>query len=132
MIDLHSHVLPGLDDGARNMDDALEMCRIAQADGIHTLVASPHCRNGVYHNDQAKILAALESLKEALDRERISLKLLPGVDILIHPELVEFFDQNPKLLLGGRYVLLELPNQSIPPHTQDFLFKMRLKGYFPI
>jgi protein-tyrosine phosphatase len=132
MIDLHSHVLPGLDDGARNMDDALEMCRIAQADGIHTLVASPHCRNGVYHNDQTKILAALESLKEALHRERISLKLLPGIDILIHPELADFFDKNPKLLLGGRYVLLELPNQSIPPHTQDFLFKMRLKGYFPI
>jgi protein-tyrosine phosphatase len=132
MIDLHSHVLPGLDDGAKNMDDALEMCRIAQADGIHTLVASPHCRNGVYHNDQTKILAPLESLKEALLRERISLKLLPGVEILIHPELVDFFNQNPRLLLGGRYVLLELPNQSIPPHTQDFLFKMQLKGYFPI
>jgi protein-tyrosine phosphatase len=102
MIDLHSHILPGLDDGAPNMDDALKMCRVAQADGIHTLVATPHYRIGVYQNDQAKILAALRSL------------------------------QDPRLLLGGRYALLELPAQSIPPYTRDFFFKMRLKGYTPI
>ena len=132
MIDLHSHILPGLDDGAKNIDDALEMCRVAQADGIHTLVATPHCRNGVYHNDQTKILAALKGLKEALERESISLKVLPGVDILMHPELIDFLDQNPRLVLGGRYVLLELPSESVPSHTQDFLFKMRLKGYTPI
>lgn len=132
MIDLHSHILPGLDDGAQNMDDALKMCRVAQADGIHTLVATPHCRIGVYQNDQTKILAALRSLQEALIREKISLKLLPGVDIFIHPEAIKFLDQNPRLLLGGRYALLELPAQSIPPYTRDFFFKMRLKGYTPI
>jgi protein-tyrosine phosphatase len=132
MIDLHSHVLPGLDDGAKNIDDALEMCRVAHADGIQTLFATPPCRSGVYYNDQKKILATLENLKEALHREKITLKVLPGVDILIHPELIDFLDQNPCLLLGGRYVLLELPNESIPLHTRDFLFKMQLKGYTPI
>ena len=132
MIDLHSHILPGLDDGAKNIDEALEMCRIAQADGIHTLVATPHCRDGVYNNNQATILPALENLRDALQREGVALTLLPGIDILIYPGLIDFLDRNPHLLLGGRYVLLELPIESVPLHTLDFLFKMQLKGYTPI
>jgi len=83
MIDLHAHILPGLDDGAKNMDEALEMCRMAQADGIHTIVATPHYRIGLYENSQANILPALEGLQQALHREGISIRLLPGVDIFI-------------------------------------------------
>jgi len=132
MIDLHAHILPGLDDGPKNMDEALEMCRMAQADGIHTIVATPHHRIGVYDNSQTNILPALESLQQALHREGISIRLLPGVDIFIHPEVITFLEQNPLLLIGGRYALMELPNQSIPPHLPDFFFKMRLKGYIPI
>jgi protein-tyrosine phosphatase len=132
MIDLHAHILPGLDDGAKNMDEALEMCRMAQADGIHTIVATPHYRIGLYENSQANILPALEGLQQALHREGISIRLLPGVDIFIHPEVIPFLEQNPLLLIGGRYALMELPNQSIPPHLPDFFFKMRLKGYIPI
>jgi protein-tyrosine phosphatase len=54
------------------------------------------------------------------------------VDILIHPEVITFLEQNPLLLIGGRYVLMELPNHSIPPRIPDFFFKMRLRGYIPI
>ena len=75
MIDLHAHILPGLDDGPKNMDEALEMCRVAQADGIHTIVATPHHRIGVYDNSQTNILPALESLQQALHREVISIRI---------------------------------------------------------
>ena len=127
MIDLHSHILPGLDDGARNMDEALEMCRIAQIDGIHTLVASPHCRNGIYNNDETTILPVLESVREALREESISVAIIPSVEFHINPEIFTFFKQNSRLLLGGRYAFLELPSRSIPPYTGDFIFKMKLK-----
>jgi len=132
MIDLHSHILPCLDDGARNMDEALEMCRIAEADGIHTIIASPHSRNGVYDNDEKTILPVLEKVKEAVREKGISIEIIPAVDMHINPEVVTFFKQNSQLLLGGRYVLLEFPSQSIPPYTGEFLFKMKLKGYIPI
>jgi len=132
MIDLHSHILPCLDDGARNMDEALEMCRIAEADGIHTIIASPHSKNGVYDNDEKTILPVLEKVKEAVREKGISIEIIPAVDMHIDPEVVTFFKQNSQLLLGGHYVLLEFPSQSIPPYTGEFLFKMKLKGYIPI
>ena len=132
MIDLHSHILPGLDDGAGDMDETLEMCRIAEADGVHTIVASPHCRNGLYNNDENTIMPALQRTREAVREEGISVQIIPSVEIHITPELFTFFDHNPRLLLGGRYVFLELPSQSIPPYTGEFLFEMTLKGYIPI
>jgi Capsular polysaccharide biosynthesis protein len=132
MIDLHCHILPCLDDGARNMDEALEMCRIAEADGIHTIVASPHCGNGIYNNDENTILPVLERVREAVREKGISVKIIPSVEIHINLEIVRFFKQNSRLLLGERYVLLELPSQSIPPYAGEFLFKMKLKGYIPI
>jgi protein-tyrosine phosphatase len=132
MIDLHLHILPGLDDGARDMDEALEMCRIAEADGIHTIVASPHCRNGIYNNDERTIFPALESVREALREEGISLNIIPSVEIHINPGIFTFFEQNSRLLLGGRYISLELPRQSIPPYAGEFIFRMKLKGYIPI
>ena len=66
MIDLHSHILWGLDDGARTMGDSLEMCRIAYCDGIRTVVATPHTLNGLYQNDRPSILAKVRELNAVL------------------------------------------------------------------
>jgi protein-tyrosine phosphatase len=132
MIDIHLHILPGLDDGAQDMDEALDMCRIAVADGVHTIVASPHCRNGLYDNDEHTIMPAVGALREALRKEGISLTVIPSVEMHITTDIFTFFAKNARLLLGGRYILLELPHQSIPPHTREFIFTMRLKGYVPI
>jgi protein-tyrosine phosphatase len=132
MIDIHCHILPGLDDGARDMEEAVAMCRLAQADGIRTMVATPHCRNGIYRNNEQTILPALAGLEENLKKAGVDLELQAGADIHIHPETVLFLRNNKRLLLGGRYFLLELPAQSIPPYTLDFIFKALLAGFIPI
>ena len=132
MIDLHSHVLPNLDDGAKNLEEAVEMCRIAAGDGIRILAATPHYRPKVYENGEENIFSAVSRLQEVLDREGISLKLVPGVDILVSPEVIPFLERNPGLTFGGRYALVELPAQFVPPSTEDFFFRMRLKGFTPI
>ena len=132
MIDLHSHVLPNLDDGAKNLEEAVEMCRMAAGDGIRILAATPHFRPTVYENGQENILLAVARLQQELDRKGIFLKLVPGVDIHVSPEVFLFLEQNPRLLFGGRYALIEFPAQSIPPSIEDFFFRMRLKGITPI
>jgi protein-tyrosine phosphatase len=132
MIDLHSHVLPNLDDGAKDMEEALEMCHLAEGDGITVLAATPHFRPTVYENGQEDILLAVSRLQQELDREGIFLKLVPGVDILVSPEVIPFLERNPRLIFGGRYVLVEFPAQSIPPSIEAFFFQMRLKGITPI
>ena len=69
MIDLHTHILPGLDDGASDMNEAVEMCRMAESDGITTMVATPHTGNGVYVNRRDRILAAVAELNSRLSKE---------------------------------------------------------------
>ncbi len=66
MIDLHTHILPGLDDGAKDLRESLLMCQIAYRDGIRTIVATPHTLNGVYQNDRSRILARVQALNAAL------------------------------------------------------------------
>jgi protein-tyrosine phosphatase len=68
MIDLHSHILYGLDDGPATLDESLEMCRIGYRDGIRTIVATPHMLNGVYRNNRATILSRTRELNTALSR----------------------------------------------------------------
>jgi protein-tyrosine phosphatase len=132
MIDLHSHVLPNLDDGAKDLAEAVRMCHIAEQDGIKILAATPHFRPTVYDNNQENILPAVDRLQEEIDRKGISLRIVPGVDIRVSPEVIPFLEQNPRLLFGGRYALMEFPAQCIPPSIEDFFFRMRLKGFTPI
>lgn len=66
MIDLHSHILPGLDDGAKTIEESIRMCQISYADGIRTIVATPHTLNGIYQNDRLTILTKVQQLNEAL------------------------------------------------------------------
>ena len=71
MIDLHTHILSGVDDGASTIEESLEMCRIAYRDGIRTIVATPHTLNGIYQNDRSSILTKVQELK-AVIRNQLS------------------------------------------------------------
>lgn len=70
MIDLHSHILDGLDDGARSLEESLRMCEIGYRDGMRTIVATPHTLNGVYQNNRSTILAKVKELNTALEESR--------------------------------------------------------------
>ena len=76
MIDLHCHMLPGLDDGACDLETSLEMARMVVADGVTVVACTPHIRPGLYHNTGAQILAATDRLREALQQSRIALELV--------------------------------------------------------
>ena len=66
MIDLHTHILPGVDDGVKTLDDAVEFARVASADGVSTVVATPHYRDGFFLNARPEVLAGVEALNERL------------------------------------------------------------------
>jgi protein-tyrosine phosphatase len=66
MIDLHTHILPGLDDGAKTIEESIQMCWMSYRDGVRTIVATPHTLNGLYLNDREIILKKVDELKEAL------------------------------------------------------------------
>ncbi len=134
MIDIHTHILPGLDDGAADIQESLDMARIALADGIHTMIASPHTLNGVYPNTRARILASLGELRAALSKEGVEIKLAPGSEAHLNPDMVEKVAAGETITLNDnqRYLLLEFPFHSIPPGAKQEIFQLQLKGFTPI
>jgi len=139
VIDIHSHILPGLDDGAQTWEEALQMARMAVADGIRIMVASPHLfQNRVVDsgaiNKKETILKIIEQFKQKLAEEEIALEIVPGCDIPLCFELTQLLDDDLVLTINDskRYLLLELPDTSFPPATEQVCFRLQSKGLTPI
>ena len=134
MIDLHAHILPGLDDGPKHLDEALEMCRIAVRDGVTTIVATPHAGNGTYDNKKEKILSAVQQLVAHLEESKIPLRILAGSDAYIRQDLCTLVEDGSITTVNDshRYVMVEFPKHVITPQWMDWLFEARLRGIIPI
>ncbi len=131
-IDLHNHILPEIDDGPSTMEEAVQLARDLVASGYGTIVATPHALEGDPH--PALICSQVEELQEELDRLAIPLKILPGAEQHIDPELPERLRKNEVLTLNrSRYLLLELPMlQPLPVYTEQLLFSLVQDGYRPV
>jgi protein-tyrosine phosphatase len=133
LIDLHCHLLPGVDDGSKNLAMSLDMARMACADGITTIVCTPHILPTVYDNAGPQIKAAVTLLQEALSLADIPLRLLSGADVHIAPDLLSGLNDGRILTLAGsRYLLLEPPHHVMPPQIEDCIFRLHSAGYVAI
>lgn len=133
MIDIHCHLLPGIDDGAKDLATSLEMARMAVADGVTTIVCTPHIMPGVYDNTPADIRQRVEALSGELEKADIPLTLLPGCDAHMRPDFVQALRTDGIQPIGtGRYVLFEPPHNVAPPRIEDALFNISAAGWIPI
>lgn len=134
MIDIHSHLLPGIDDGSETLDEAIEIARKAFNDGTETIVASPHTLNGLYRNDKNEILREVKNFKQTLKENAILLDVLPGADIALTPELIPCLDAGELMTInnGGRYLLVELQPYYIPEKIHEIIFALKTRGLTPI
>lgn len=133
MIDLHCHILPGIDDGSRSLEMSLEMARMAVDDGIEVTACTPHIYPGLYMNDAAGITAARDALQRSLDEHGIPLKLTIGADVHLVPGLIDGIrDGRVPCLHGTRYLLLEPSHHVAPPHFEDSVFSLVAAGYVPV
>jgi protein-tyrosine phosphatase len=132
MIDLHSHVLPGLDDGPANLDGSIAVLRAAAAAGTRTMVATPHVRED-YLEGSEPIQPSVARVQEAADAAEIPVKVVPGAEIagtklvdLSHAELE-------RLCLGdGPYILVESPYVHLPHGFADAVVDLELGGLRPM
>jgi len=134
MIDLHIHLLPGLDDGPATLDETLEMCRICAEEEIRALVATPHIIREVYENRPEEILAAVADLKRTLSAQGLALEVLPGADVRLDYDLLDRLDRGELLTIndGNRFLLLEFPDAL---HAQDYtrvIAGLKKRGITPI
>lgn len=133
MIDLHSHILHDIDDGATSLDMSLEMARVAVNDGITTIAATPHGFSGTPVSRRysvPRLRERLDELRTALERERLPLEVVPGTELLSDASLPERLKAGELLPYGdSRTVLLEFPNHATPATLEQGIFMLQVAGY---
>jgi len=125
MIDLHCHILPGIDDGAVDLGVSLDMARASVADGVSVLACTPHILPGLYHNAGPQIVSAIRQLQDALEENDIPLRLVAGADVHMVPDLIAGLRAGLRSgripsIAGSRYVLVEPPHHTAPPQLESF------------
>ena len=113
---------------------SVELCKIAANDGVKTIVATPHSKDGVYEAKSSEILKTVDALNLKLKENQIDIEILPGAEIHIHEGLVESIESGEVLTInnGGKFILFELPFVFIPPGTDKFIFNLKANGIVPI
>lgn len=131
MIDLHNHILPGLDDGSRDLDESLEIARQFVSEGVTTVAATPH-RNPSRKSGQSRetIEQEVARLQSRITEAGIELRVLPGHELYLTPEAFEPLDRGDVCTLGSsRALLVELPFDVRPLYLDDAIFRLHLAGY---
>jgi len=133
VIDLHCHILPGIDDGASDSSISLAMARALVRQGVTDVACTPHILPGLYHNSGPAIRLAIQQLQETLDQEGIALRLATGADVHMTPNFIAGLRSGHLLTIAdSRYVLIEPPHHTAPPQLEDFFFNLVVAGYVPI
>ncbi len=132
MIDIHHHCLPDVDDGPREWDEAVAMCRMAADEGIETIVATPHVLRGRWRTAPiAELEARINTLREKVGATP---RLLLGSEYFFAHDVAEVLRAGNAIipLAGSRYVLIELASNNVPPLLDQPLYRMQLEGWIPI
>jgi protein-tyrosine phosphatase len=134
MIDIHSHILPGIDDGANTIYDSIDMAKQAVTEGIHTIIATPHHRNGKYDNVKSDILPLVKEVNDRFKEEQINLEVLPGQECRIYGEILEDYQKGDILPLNqvSQYLFIEFPSSSVPRYAEKLLYDIQVAGLTPI
>jgi len=131
MIDIHSHILPEIDDGSKSFGESIEMARIASQDGITHMVCTPHMFNGLSNNpDPAEVVERVQLLRQSLGK---ALDLLPGNEVHFTHDIVNQVKLNRVTRLNQRnYMLVEFPTMNVPVGAEEALYQIQVQGVRPI
>ena len=133
MIDIHSHILPGIDDGAKDMEMSLAMLKMAEEQGTKTIVATPHYISGVYENEFQKIFNLYETLVLAAKNSCLNIEILLGQEVMLDKHSLELCKFGSlRGINDTRYMLIEFPMNEIPKDAFDLIYELRLLNYIPI
>lgn len=131
-IDLHSHFIPGIDDGAATMEQSVELLRTFQDIGYRKVITSPHVMSDFYRNTPEIILSGLEDVRKAIAAEGLTIEIEAAAEYYTDLGFEELIEQKNLLTFGDNYVLFELPFISEPPILKKVVFEMQMNGYKPV
>jgi len=127
-VDFHSHLIPGIDDGAGSTDESLEIITSLRSIGIKKIITTPHI-SMKYPNTREKILSSFEILKAAVIKQNIDIEMEVAAEYMIDEGFQNLLKSGKLMTFGNNYVLIELATFSPYPALPDFLFEMQCNGY---
>lgn len=131
-VDMHSHVLPGIDDGAQTPEQSVVLIQKMMELGIKKIIATPHIMVDYYRNDAESINNALAILKEELQRQQIDIEIEAAAEHYFDESFLQRIEDDNLMIMGGKYVLFELSFINRPPNLIPVIQEMKNKGYIPI
>lgn len=133
-IDIHNHMLPGIDDGPRNLEESLKMAKSFVDAGIHEIIVTPHFEEGLYENYKEKILEETEKFRLELMNRDISLKLYPGCEIMATPCVPKLLKEKKIMTMKNqeKFVLIEFPLSGEILYDEYVIDEIKKLGLIPI
>lgn len=129
-LDIHCHILPGIDDGSENLENSLAMARSAVKAGFKTVIATPHYETYCFENTREVVLAQVAAFQAALKGEGIPLRVLPGSEVMLGPEIPALLAKGQLMTLmdEDKQLLVELPLHGFPLWAEAVLYEIQLQG----
>lgn len=134
MIDLHCHMLPGIDDGSDSLDMSLNMAIEAKKEGVNKILLTPHHMDGEYVNHKKQVLSYVSKFKNELLKNNIDIEVRAGQEVHINGNLISAIENDDILYADkeGKYMMLELPHYGVPEYTENLIFELKVKGITPV
>ena len=131
-IDLHSHLIPGIDDGVQTMDEALHHIETLKRMGYRKLITTPHIMPGYYENTRETILGGLEKVRQELKAHKIDIEIEAAAEYYFDDYLFDVIDKDEALTFGDNYLLFELPTFDLPVRVKEFIFEANRRKIKPM
>ena len=133
-VDVHSHIIPGVDDGSPNIDTSIELLRMAAACGTTDIIATPHVIDVSTTLTWDAIRRHVEALQKIADEQEIPIRIYPGAETELNWDLLELIrqDHSAFCLAGSRYCLMEMPSLMLPPHLEEMIYELQLLDIVPV
>ncbi len=133
MIDIHTHVLPKVDDGPEDLEEAVRAISSLAEGGTDTIVATPHNMPGMFETPLERIKQSASALQDAIASREIPVKLILGQEITFQDDMLGKLERGERLRIGKTpYFLFEFPPYFVPPAARTFVFEAKVHGYLPI
>jgi protein-tyrosine phosphatase len=130
--DMHSHLIPAIDDGSQSLEESVEMILEFKKLGYKKLITTPHINGDFYLNTPQNINAGLENLKQKLLEEKIEIEVQAAAEYYVDSYFTEKIERDELLYFGDKYVLIETSLSYYPHNFREVIFKLKLNGYKPV
>lgn len=133
MIDIHCHVLPNVDDGAKDITTSLKMLKIAEGIGIDRIIATPHFYRNYFEVEYEEVIRKTMELNNKAQENGINIKILPGQEVFIDKYTIQMYEEGRiGRLNNSRYMLVEFPLDELPKYALDIIYELRIRNVVPI